>query len=194
LRRARARKIIFSLTFVSLLAGSARGEPRFEAGFYLGVRRISDGDLRRAFGNSLVYSPQASVFLGRSGLFCGAAYEGGRLDRSAAGLGTGPGELKVTGFELFVGYQPQMRPVVPYAKVGYGSYNYKFVFDNPSVGVLGIDGTKGAILVGAGIKIFLFELLFLGGEIRYLPLTVTSPRIEVDLGGTRILGGIGIYL
>jgi len=190
---ASVRKTILFLALAALAAGSAFSAVRFEAGFYLGVRSLNFIEFGRSTGSSLVYSPTASVFLSRN-IFCGAAYEGGHLGRVNAGIPGESAKLDVSGIEVFAGYQPWTRPFVPYIKAGFGSYSYKYAFDNPSLKAFGADGTKAVILIGGGLKIFLFRFLFLGGEFRYFPLTVKSRGVDVDIGGTRILGGIGVFL
>jgi hypothetical protein len=61
------------------------------------------------------------------------------------------------------------------------------------VGNIKVDETKSAMTVGGGLRFYpLGERgLFLSGEFKYVPLKVQPYDIEVDLGGFRLLGGVG---
>jgi len=102
--------------------------------------------------------------------------------------------LKVNGFEAYVGLALRIKCFAPYFRVGYGSYSYKQTIDSPYLANFKVDGKKSTVTGSAGIKFYPIKNLFLAFEARYVPLKVKPLDEEVDLGGLRLEGGIGLTI
>lgn len=161
-----------------------------EVGALYGLRTVFDSDVKDVYGDGMVYYPYLTVDIG-GGLYIGAGYEGGYEKSGTIGLFDEATTIKVTGIEVFAGYQLKLRRVVPYFRAGYGIYYYQQTVDSPYVEDYKVDHRGYAPFVSGGLKIYFSRNIFLSGDVKYVPLKVKPFQEEVDLSGLRILGGIG---
>ena len=172
-------------------AGPASAAVRVEAGVLAGTRTINSTAIKDVYGTGMIIYPYAAIHPWK-GLFVGLGYEGGAARSGKIGLYEEPTTLKVTGFEVFAGYEIAVGMVTPYIKAGYASYSYKQVIDSPYVKDNQVNSTKGTVALGGGLKVFMSGTFFLAGEFRFVPLMVKPLGTEVDLGGLRYTAGIGV--
>lgn len=176
---------------LALAAGPAGADVRAEIGVLAGTRTINSEAIRNVYGSGMIVYPYAKVHPWR-GLFVGAGYEGAAARSGTIGLYAEPTTLKLTGFEVFAGYEIPFGKIVPYVKAGYAFYSYKQVIESPFVEDFQAEGSKGTIALGAGAKALMSGSFFLAGEVRFVPLKVKPFEDEVDLGGLRYTAGIGV--
>jgi hypothetical protein len=161
----------------------------FSFGFQAGLRTVNDSNIKDVYKNGLCYFPYASVNLYK-GFTIGAGYEFGYSRDGTIGIYNEATTLKVTGIEAFVGYQYSLSIVTPYVFVGFGSFSYTQTVVSPSAQV--VDATKSTFFVAGGIKVYPIKNLYISAEVKYVPLKVTPLEDEVDLGGLRLMGGLGL--
>ncbi len=171
----------FSLCAVSL-----------DLGLSYGGRSLADSDLKDVFGNGMVFCPELSVNLYK-GLTLGILLESGYDKEGKLGdLFVYDSTLKVSGFEGFIGYTLDLGRVHPFVRLGYGSYQYKQTVDIPIMPEYqSFEKTLTALTFGGGLKVDLVGGLYVGGQLRYVPLKVTPVDHEIDLGGLRYLLTVG---
>lgn len=188
------RLIVALILAVVYAPGLLAQSSRFclEIGGFYGALQVVDSDIKDVYGSGTVYFPFLAVTW--KGIILGAGYEGGYSKSGKIGLYQDPTTLKVNGFEVFVGYALTIKILAPYFRVGYGSYSYKQTIDSPYLGDFKVDGTKSTFSGSAGIKFYPIKRLFLAIEARFVPLKVKPLEKEVDLGGLRIEGGIGLTI
>jgi opacity protein-like surface antigen len=189
------KKLIAALILCAALASGVVAEGssfHLEIGGFYGTRQVVDSDIKNVYGNGMIYFPFLAVTW--KGITLGAGYEGGYSKTGKIGLYQEATTLKVNGFEVYVGYALRIKSLAPYFKVGYGSYSYKQTIDSPYLADFRVDGTKSTFTGSAGIKFYPIKNLFLAIEARYVPLKVKPLDEEVDLGGLRLEGGIGISI
>lgn len=185
------RKTICALGLILILTASAAAID-FEFGVRYGVRTVSDSTVSAIYKNGMIYFPYAAVNLWK-GLTIGAGYEGGYSASGPIGIFQEDSTLKVSGFEVFVAYQYEAGKFVPYASVGYGSFTYRQTIESPYATET-IDASKTTFVVAGGAKFYLMSGLFLGVEVKYVPLKVTPLADTVDLSGLRLTIGVGYTL
>lgn len=159
-------------------------------GIFYGLRTVNNSEIREVYGNGTVFAPYLAVRVWK-GIILGAGYEGGYSKEGKIGLYQESSKLRVTGFDFFVGYEWHAGSISPYLKIGYGSFSYKQEIESPSVGEYKVDHKKGAIILGGGIKFYALKRVFFASEVKYVPLKVRPFEEEVDLGGFRVLVGVG---
>lgn len=189
------KKIISLIIFLTLFSPglfALNFGLNFEAGFLYGARHVTDVDIKNIYGNGTVYFPYAAIVW--HGVILGGGYEGGYSRSGKIGLYEESTSLTVKGYEFFLGYQFKVKIFAPYFKVGYGSYSYKQTIESSFVGEYKVDHKKTTVTFGGGLKVYPLKNLYLAGEVRLVPLKVRPFEDEVDLGGLRILGGIGLSL
>jgi len=166
----------------------------FSVDFYClyGLRTVNNSDIKNIYGNGQVYYPTAWVDLWK-GLSIGVGYEGGYSRDGHIGIYEEFTNLKIQGIEAFAGYQLNLKGISLFAKGGYGIYYYKQFIDNPEL-PFKINEKKGTFIVGGGFKLFPIRNLFIVAEFKYVPLKVKPVEDEIDLGGIRVLGGIGFRI
>ncbi|MBP6059300.1 MAG: hypothetical protein KA522_00840 [Candidatus Saccharicenans sp.] len=157
-----------------------------------GWRAVNNADIKSIYGNGQVYFPAALVDLWK-GFILGVGYEGGYSRDGHIGIYEEFTNLKIEGIEAFAGYQLNLKVISIYARGGYGIYSYKQFIDNPEI-PFKIDEKKGAFVVAGGLKLFPVRNLFIIAELKYVPLKVKPIEEEIDLGGLRVLGGLGLRL
>jgi opacity protein-like surface antigen len=186
MRKTLLISVLLAFTAASLGAADIR------AGFLYSARTVQDDMVKDVYGNGAVSFPSLSARVWK-GLFLGLGYEGGYSKDGTLGLHQEPASLEVTGYEFFAGYELRLKNFAPYVTLGYGSYRYRQTVESAYVGDIKVDERKAAVTLGAGLKYFPFgKLLFIEAGIRYVPLKVKPYDAEVDLGGLRYGGGIGL--
>ncbi len=161
----------------------------FQAGAFYGQRQIVEVEIKNVYGQGSIYFPYlAFVF---KGLIIGAGYEGGYSKNGLIGLFKEKTNLKITGYEIFTGYEFKLKVLSPYLRVGYGYYAYKQTIESEYLSDFKVDEKKGAPLAAVGLKIFPLKNIFLAAEIKYVPLKVKPLDRQVDLSGFRYLAGAG---
>ncbi len=185
------RRIALGLVLLAALGGLSRAAIRLEIGILGGTRTVNSADIKAVYGNGAVFYPYLAVHPWK-GLFIGAGYEGGYSRKGTIGIFAEPTTLRIVGAEVFAGYQIQARNVSPYVRVGYARYSYRQTIDSPHIGDRAADGNKWGPTFGGGLKLSLSGALFVGGEIRFVPLKVKPFEDEVDLGGMRYTAGLGL--
>lgn len=163
-----------------------------DLGVFYGQRAVNDKGIRDTFGNGMVYYPFLAVNF--KGFMIGAGYEAGYKKSAKVGMYQESATLEVKGLEIFVGYQMKFLIFAPFVKVGYGSFSYKQTVESPYLGQFKVDHKKSSFTAAGGLKAYILSNIFIGGEIKFVPLKVKPIDVEVDLGGLRILGGIGFSL
>jgi hypothetical protein len=181
--------ILISLVFISVQIGSAAW---FTLGLNAGYRYLDDLALGEIYGDGYVYEPYIRYsFAGSYGLEL--SYEGGYKRSGPVGLFQEDSTLSVTGLQLsgIVGVPLlRIRNVSTYFKIGIAYYFYKQDIDSEFVRQQ-VDHNKWTTVIGGGMSLHLFRGLFLTAEVKSIPLKVKPFDINVDLGGMRILFGIG---
>jgi len=177
------------LMFLSVQMGSTA---QFALGLNAGYRYLDDPTLGEIYGDGYVYEPYIRYSLSYSfGLEL--SYEGGYKKSAPIGLFEEDSTLSVTGFQLAgIVRVPflRIRNVSTYFKLGIGYYFYKQDIDSEFIRRQ-VDHNKWTTVIGGGMSINLFRGLFLTAEVKSIPLRVKPFEINVDLGGIRILFGIG---
>jgi hypothetical protein len=185
------KKMAAWAAFMMLAAGAGRAAVRVEIGVLAGTRTVTSTAIKDVYGTGAVYYPYASIHPWK-GLFAGAGYEAAAARTGTIGLYAEPTTLKISGFEIFAGYEAAFGMIVPYIKAGYAVYSYKQVIESRYVSDNQVDASKGTIVLGGGLKAFMSGTFFLAGEVRFVPLKVQPFDAQVDLGGLRYTAGIGV--
>ncbi|MCX6575988.1 MAG: outer membrane beta-barrel protein [Candidatus Aminicenantes bacterium] len=160
----------------------------FSFGFQAGLRTVSDSAIKDVYGNGQCYFPYAAINVFK-GFTIGAGYEFGYSRSGTIGLYEEATTLKVTGVQAFVGYQLSVSMVTPYVFVGFGSFSYTQTVESEAAQT--VDATKSTFFVAGGIKIYPMKNVYISAEVKYVPLKVKPIDDEVDLGGLRLMGGLG---
>ena len=181
-----------TLAFLLVIASaSAEALVRFEVGGLIGTRTVNSALIRDVYGTGTFLYPYVTIHPWR-GLFIGAGYEGGSTRSGKIGIYSEATTLRISGFEIFAGYEIPVGMIVPFLKAGYASYSYKQFIDSEFVEPNQVDASKGTFVLGGGLKAFMSGAFYLSGEIRLVPLKVQPFDTEVDLGGLRYAAGIGV--
>lgn len=159
-------------------------------GLFYGGKTVNDSDVRDVYELRHVYCPYFSFNIWK-GIVIGAGYESGEW-QGEIGLYQESTSLKITGVDLFVGYQFKIKNLYPYLKIGYGRFSYKQSIDSPYVGDYKVNHQKNSVTARMGLKAYFIKNFFLAGELKYVPLKVKPFDEEVDLGGISYVAGIGL--
>ncbi|HNX97317.1 MAG TPA: outer membrane beta-barrel protein [Candidatus Aminicenantes bacterium] len=181
------RKLLVILAILACVGLLPAAE--LEVGAMVGLRTMSDSAIKDTYGSGVVFLPHVEFGVAK-GFVLGAAYEAGYSKDADIGIYADASTLKVSGFELTAAYRFRLSSpkVVPYLKAGVGFY--KFKQEIPSLDIR-VDGNKAGLVLAGGVKVHVGRKVFLSGEIKYVPLKVTPLDVEVDLGGLRLMVGIG---
>lgn len=182
--------LLFSLAFVSSRVLALDSRARVEIGCSVGLRTITNADIKEVYGNGVNYFP--NIALVWNGIMVGFGYEGGYKRNGLIGIYQESATLTVRGPEFFLGYQLNLNKFAPFFKVGFGYYSYKQVVDSDYLADYPVDGTKKGLTFGGGFKFYLIRKLFISAEVKYGHLKVKPYDTEVDLGGMRVNGGLGV--
>jgi hypothetical protein len=185
------KRAAIGLIILAALGGPALAAIHLEIGILGGTRTVNSADIKAVYGNGTILYPYLALHPWK-GLFVGAGYEGGYSRKGIIGIYEERTTLRVAGVEAFAGYQIQAGNVSPYLKIGYARYSYRQTIESPHIGDQAADANKWGPTFGGGLKIAISGALFLGGEIRFVPLTVKPFEDEVDLGGMRYMAGFGL--
>lgn len=192
LLRITTSSFILALIWLSPFRAAAQ---HFQAGFLYGSRQVADDDIKRVYGQGSVYFPFIEVVW--KGIIFGGGYEGGYNRQGRIGLFNELATLKIDGWELFLGYQLKLKSVIaPFFKLGLASCAYKQTIENPSLEAFWkefrVDHKKTTLTGAIGLRLFPLKIIFLTGEVKYIPMKVKPYSEEVDLSGLRFLGGLGL--
>jgi len=182
--------LFLSLAFLAGQSLAAGIKPKIEVGLSFGLRTLNNSELKDIYGQGTNFFPSVSLIW--KGLMIGGGYEAGFKKDGLLGIYQEPAELTVKGGEIFAGYQLRLKNIAPYIKVGVGFYSYKQVVDSEYVSDYPVDGNKTGLIVAGGLKYFPLKKLFISAEVKYGGLKVKPYDIEVDLGGLRLNGGLGL--
>ncbi|UCE43007.1 MAG: hypothetical protein JSV17_08685 [Candidatus Aminicenantes bacterium] len=177
------------LIFLFVQVGNAKW---FTVGLNAGYRYLNDLALGEIYGDGYVFEPFIRYSLIKS-LSLELSYEGGYKRNGPVGYFQEDSTLSVSGFQLSGIVQVpilRIRNISTYFKVGIAYYLYKQDIDSEFVRQQ-VDHSKWTTVIGGGMNLHLFKGLFLTVEVKSIPLRVRPFDINVDLGGMRILFGIG---
>jgi len=174
-----------------LLASAVPAPARtWEASLTGGYRTLKDAALRDIYGNGFVVTPAVSLAVSKT-LRVGAEYELGYVKSADIGLFEDPSTLKVRGGHLFIQYGERSGRLQPFLKLGAGLYAYAFDVQVPYQPAVRVSESDVSFFFGAGLRALLTRRLFAAAELKYAALWVGSSDDQVDLGGIRILLGVG---
>ncbi len=156
-----------------------------------GARTVFDSDIRDVYGNGYALYPHIDLLLSES-FYLSAGYEFSLWKEAQIGIFQEKTTLRVDGLHLLAHYRLKGGKLQPYLCAGLAYFHYKQTVESEYA--LDVDDHKLSFLAGAGVNYNLSDLIFLSGEVRYVPLKVKPYEEEVDLGGFRFLAGIGIRL
>jgi hypothetical protein len=182
--------ILMPLIFLSVQIGSAA---QFSLGLNGGYRNLDDPTLGEIYGDGYVFEPYVRYSFAGGSYALELAYEGGYKKSAPIGRFQENSTLSVNGVQLAgIVRIPFLRArnINTYFKVGIAYYFYKQDIDSEFVRQK-VDHNKWTTVLGAGMSLYLFRGVFLTAEVKSIPLRVKPFDINVDLGGTRILFGIG---
>lgn len=183
------KKLALSVLMI-LCWGSIIQAADLKLGLRGGYRELKDSNLKNIYGNGRVYTPYISYFPHELyGLEL--SYEGGYRKEAPIGLYEEKSTLSVRGFKLngVLGYR--FWRLFPYFKFGVGTFFYKQDIESEFVR-REVDHHKWTTVAGVGVELKLFPSLFLSAEWESIPLKVKPFDVEVDLGGSRFLLGLGV--
>lgn len=173
-----------------LFGGSFILAADFKLGLRGGYRQLKDSNLKSIYGDGFVYTPYLDYFPHELyGLEI--SYEGGYTKDAPIGLYEEKSTLSVRGFKLngVLGYR--FWRLFPYFKYGVGFFFYKQEIESEFIRKV-VDHHKWTTVAGAGVELKLFPSVIFSAEWETVPLKVQPFGVEVDLGGSRFLLGLGI--
>ena len=183
------KKTALSIVILLSWAGLSPAQT-WEAAVAGGYRTLKDSALREIYGNGFVVTPSVSLAMSKT-LRVGAEYEFGYSKNAAIGMFEDPSTLKVHGGHLFVQYGERSGRFRPFLKTGVGIFAYQFDVRTPSQPTVNVSETDVSFFIGGGVRGFFTKRLFGTAELKYVALWVGSYDDKVDLGGLRILLGVG---
>ena len=183
------RRIIVAVFAVLVLASVAQAIEVNLGGFF-GIRTVNDAAIKGIYGNGMVIYPYLGLIL-KNGLGIGVSYE--FYDRSGTVQPYDEStRLKISGPEVYLSYSLKLKHIRPYIRAGYGSYSYNQEIVSDYVAGYSVNAKKSAPHFAAGSTFLLFKTVYVAVEAKYVPLKVRPIEDEVDLGGWRFGGGIGV--
>ncbi|MDD8020436.1 MAG: outer membrane beta-barrel protein [Acidobacteriota bacterium] len=182
--------LLLAIAFMANFSQAAGFRPRIEAGCSVGLRALNNSQLRDVYGSGINVFPNVTLIW--KGVMFGLGYEAGFKPDGIIGIYEEPAELSVKGLEVFAGYQMRFQNFAPYVKIGYGFYAYKQIVDSEYVDEFPVDGNKSGLLLAGGVKYYPLRKMFISVEVKYGSLKVKPYDVEIDVGGVRVNGGIGV--
>lgn len=182
-------KKVWSLVFFVALFVQFNFAGHIVLGVHLGYRQLKDPDLKDIYGDGLVFNLYMDYFpLSNYGLEI--AYEGGYQKNAPIGLFREDSTLSISGFQLCGVLRYPIWKSVSFLKAGIGYFSYRqdIQSDFPR---LKVNHHKWTTVLGGGIHFKMYKRLFFTAEVKYIPLKVQPFEIPVDLGGWRLLAGLG---
>jgi hypothetical protein len=187
------KKSIAILAMIIVLPALAQAIDIF-GGVQGGLRTVNDSQIKSVYGQGMCLFPYLAVNPWR-GMIAGAGYELGYSKSGHIGIYQEDTTLKVSGLEVFAGYQYPVGFMTPYALVGLGSFSYKQTVASPAAQK--VDTSAMTFFVALGAKASPLKGLpglFFNLEVKYVPLSVKPYDESVDLGGIRLTLGAGYSL
>lgn len=176
---------------VLLLAGAVAAQAQsLEVDVIGGYRTLKDSILRGIYGNGYVVTPTLSLAVSKT-LRIGAEYETGFVRDAEIGMFDDPSTLKVRGGHLFLQYGQRKHRIQPYLKVGIGLFTYQFDVKRGDLPALDVKNDDVSFFIAGGMRFVILKNVFAVSELKYGALWVDSYDDKVDLGGLRLLVGIG---
>jgi len=163
-------------------------------GFQGGLRTVNDSEIKDVYGNGLSLFPYLAVNPWK-GLLAGVGYDLGYSKSGTIGIYNESTSLKISGLQVFVGYQYPISFLTPYALLGIGAYSYKQTVASPVY--TGFSAKKSTFFFAVGTKASPLKALpglFFNVEIKYIALSVKPYDEKVDLGGMSLALGVGYTL
>ena len=154
-----------------------------ELGINYGGRSVSDSTIKDIYGNGSVYYPHLNIKVWQ-GLMFGVGYEGGYDQDGKLDILNVHTTLNVKGFDLYIGYEFKINSFAPYIKLSYSSYSFEQTIDHEYF-TIPVKGDKNVLGIGGGLKFYVTDGLFVGVDLRYIPLKVNPVEVEIDLSGLR---------
>jgi len=158
-------------------------------GVQLGYRQLKDPGLKDIYGDGFVFNPYMNYFP-QSNYGLEFAYEGGYKKDAPIGLFQEDSTLSISGFQLCGVIRYPIWKLIPFFKAGIGYFSYRQDIQSEFTR-LKVDHHKWATILGGGIRFNMYKGLFIAAEVKHIPLKVQPFEIPVDLGGWRVLAGIG---
>jgi hypothetical protein len=160
------------------------------AGLAYGPRSINDALITTTYHPGSVFIPSLEFAFGK-GWFVGAGYETGPEMSGTLGLYGSSARFALSGLEIYGGYEYGMKSFAVFIRGGYGRFSYKQTVDYAYVQDYPVDGTGSAFLAAAGLKYYPWKFIDVSAEAKYVVLKVKPYDQSVDLGGWRLLAGLG---
>jgi len=183
------RKIILTI-FVVLILSSVAQAVEVNFGGFFGIRTVNDSVIKEIYGNGMVVCPALSLSL-KNGFGIGVSYE--LYNRSGTVKPYNElTRLKINGPEIFLSYAPSLGIVRPYVHAGYGFYSYKQTIESEYLAGYAVNDKASGFLFAGGVGLKIVKPIYVFLEAKYVSLKVRPIEDEVDLGGWRFGGGIGI--
>jgi hypothetical protein len=182
------KRNLLALFLIGFILAPAAQAVEVRLSFQAGPRSIKNAEIKDVYGEGNCYLPSVSVIVWK-GLFAGAGLELAAKRSGTIGEYAEPTTFRMTGVQAFVGYELALKWIKPYVLAGYGVFSYEQTVE--SLASLPVKETKGALFFAGGVRVDIWKGLFISAEAKYVPLKVQPYDVEVDLGGLRLMGGIG---
>jgi len=187
-----SKKTAAALLLVLLLGPASAPALTVQLGVHLGTQIVNDAKVKEAYGSGFIHLPYLQVSVWRN-LFLGVAYEGGFEKNALLGVYADPAVLTMKGLNLTLGYEFRAKGLAAYLKAGYGLYAYRQTIPtSPFSAAHPVDERRSTAVASAGVKFYPEKFFFIAAEAKYVPMKVRPYDISVDLGGWRLLAGLGL--
>jgi hypothetical protein len=160
------------------------------AGLSYGPRSINNELLTTTYRPGSVFTPSFELGFGK-GWFAGVAYETGPQMSGKLGLYDSAAVFTLSGLEIYGGYELRLKSFALFARAGYGPYSYKQTVDYTYAEDHPVEGTRWAVTAAAGLKLYPWKFLYLTVGAKFAALKAKPYDGKVDLGGWRLLAGLG---
>jgi len=183
-----------ALLLVLVLTPLAARAVTLRAGVHLGTRTVNDAKVKNAYGDGFVKLPYLQISLSRH-FFLGLAYEGGYKKDGRLGVYNDPAVLTLRGLDLTLGYELRAKWAAAYLQAGYGLCEYRqSIPTTPFSSAHPVNHRQSTAVAAVGVRLYPEKFFYLTAEAKYVPLKVRPYDATVDLGGWRLLAGLGFSL